>query len=720
MAAHNSGKSNQKRPQFPGDYIPYFNRELSWIGFNERVLEEALDHRNPLLERVKFLSIFASNLDEFFMIRVSGIKHQVASNVQKLSVDGLTPAEQLTAIRRLLLPIIERKRTLLIDDLIPALKDAGIFLLNYDELTPTQRTYADDYFQKHVFPILTPLAFDPSHPFPHISNLSLNLAVVIRHDDQGELFARLKVPLEALPRLLPVPQEANTILPDDITSERQQSLVWIEQVIAANLAVLFPGMEIQEVHPFRIIRNADMEIEEDEADDLLRTIEESVRQRRFGEVVRLSIDDRMSERLRDLLIRNLKVGAEDVYTVQGPLALADLMSLQSLDRPDLKDPPFTPDMPLILRGQTDMFSAIRQQDILLHHPYDSFAPVIDFIETAANDPDVLAIKQTLYRMGKNSPIVNALRKAREQNKQVAVLVELKARFDEENNIYWARDLERAGVHVVYGVPRLKTHAKLAMVVRREGDDIRRYVHLGTGNYNASTTRIYTDLGLLTCNPELGADVAQLFNYLTGYSNQFNYRKLLVAPVTLRQGFLQLIEREIDQHQQHGNGRLIFKMNSLIDPGMIDAIYLASQAGVQVDLVVRGMCCLRPGLSGLSEHVHVRSIVGPFLEHNRIYYFHNGGNEEVYLGSADLMQRNLDRRVESIFLLEDPHLLRFVRDTLLDTYLRDNTRARVLQPDGSYVRLSPAEDEEPVDSQAPFMGYHAYSVAALQQPVSVNG
>jgi polyphosphate kinase len=698
----------------PGSHdSPYLNRELSWIGFNERVLEEALDARNPLLERIKFLSIFSSNLDEFFMIRVSGIKQQIAAGVQKLSPDGLTPSEQLAAIRRALLPIIERKRALLVDDLVPSLDSEGIHLLNYDQLDDEQRDAMQTFFSERIFPVLTPLAFDPSHPFPHISNLSLNLAVVIQDPEEGELFARVKVP-EVLPRLIPLPRDiGGTFSNNDIPSERHHSFIWLEQVISANLSMLFPGMHVAEVYPFRIIRNADMEIEEDEADDLLRTIEQGVRQRRFGDVVRLSISEGMPDRLCELLMYNLKIGLDDIYTVCGPLALADLSDLMDLDRPDLKDAPIMPGVPLMLRGYNNLFDVIRQGDILLHHPYDSFSPVVDFIETAASDPDVLAIKQTLYRVGKNSPIVKALMNAREQNKQVTVLVELKARFDEENNITWARALERVGVHVVYGLLGLKTHAKLALVVRREGDGIQRYVHMGTGNYNVVTTRIYTDVGLLTCRPDIGADVSELFNFLTGYSRQRHYRKLLVAPVTLRQRLLELIEREIQQHHQHGEGHLIFKMNSLIDPRMIDALYRASQAGVRVDLIIRGMCCLHPGIPGCSEHIHVRSVVGPFLEHSRIYYFRNGGNEEVYMGSADLMQRNLDRRVEQVYPLEDPDLRYFIRHHVLEISLRDNTRARVLQPDGSYRRLAPEPGEEAVDSQTLQMGYHAYASAELE-------
>ncbi len=680
----------------PAETTPYFNRELSWIEFNRRVLAEAFNPRAPLLERVKFLAIFAANLDEFFMIRVSGIKQQIAAGVQKRTPDGLTPSEQLAAIRSKLLPLHEEERDLLSEDLLPNLAQQGIYLLNYDQLNLAQCEFLTDYFDRHVFPVLTPLAADSSRPFPHISNLSLNLAVVIQDEAEGELFARVKVP-EVLPRLVPLPTE----LADDtgeVPTGRQHYFIWIEQVIAAHVEALFPGIEVVEAYPFRVTRNADVEITEDEAEDLLRTIEQGVRQRRFGEVVRITVDDTMPERICQLLMKNMGIEAHDLYAVRGSLGLSTLMDLTGLDRPDLKNPPHYPEIPPPLRGHVDIFAAIRQHDILLHHPYDSFAPIVDFIQTAANDPDVLAIKQTLYRVGSNSPIVRALMHAREQGKQVAVLVELKARFDEENNIIWAKALERAGVHVVYGLLGLKTHSKLALVVRKEHDGIRRYVHMGTGNYNASTARLYTDIGLLTCRPDLGADVSDLFNFLTGYSRQRKYRKLLVAPVNLREHFTGLIERETQQQQQHGNGRLIFKMNSLVDPRMIDALYRASQAGVRIDLIVRGMCRLKPGVAGLSETISVRSIIGRFLEHSRIYYFHNNGQEEIYLGSADIMERNLDRRVEQIFPLEEPGLLRHVRDGLLEIYLRDNTCAWILQPDGSYTRLTPEPGEEPVNSQ----------------------
>jgi|HigsolmetaAR202D_1030399.scaffolds.fasta_scaffold00562_5 polyphosphate kinase len=702
--------TQKETPSYPEPHIDlpsgqsaYFNRELSWLEFNRRVLEEALDTRNPLLERVKFLAIFASNLDEFFMIRVSAIKQQVAAGVQKHSPDGLTPTEQLAAIRRILVPMLEQERHLLLDVLLPSLAAEGIYLLDYDQLHPSQVEEVKTYFEQEVFPVLTPLAFDTSHPFPHISNLSLNLAVEINDPEEGSLFARIKVP-EVLPRLIPISNVDDPKNPQ-VGPERRYSFVWLEQVIAAHIHTLFPGLEVIATYPFRVTRNADMEIEEDEAGDLLRTIEQSVLQRRFGEVVRISVHAKMPEHIRNLLLANLKIKSNDLYAVTGPLGLSDLLSLMSLDRPDLKDPPFVAKVPAALRGHTDIFSAIRQQDILLHHPYDSFMPLVDLIKKAATDPQVLAIKQTLYRVGTNSPIVNALMQAREEGKQVTVLVELKARFDEANNITWARALERAGVHVVYGLLGLKTHAKLALIVRKEPDGLRRYVHLGTGNYNASTARLYTDLGLLTCRPDIGADVSELFNFLTGYSRQNSYRKLLVAPITLRSGLIKLIQNEIDIQNNGGTGRIIFKMNSLTDPEMINALYAAAQAGVEIDLIVRGVCCLRPNIPGLSERIRVRSIVGRFLEHSRIFYFRNNGDETLYLGSADLMERNLDRRVETLFPIEDQNLLRHIHDDLLQSYLKDSLNARDLQPDGSYLRGHLNSDDPHIDSQSPYWLNH---------------
>jgi polyphosphate kinase len=681
---------------------PYLNRELSWLAFNRRVLEEALDERVPLLERVKFLAIVGTNLDEFFMIRVAGIKQQVAAGVATRSPNGMTPAEQLIAIRQVVERDITTQRRCWLDELQPRLRAQGVAVLDYNELNEQQRAFCTAYFEREVFPVLTPLAFDPHHPFPQISNLSINLAVVIHDVEEGELFARVKVPA-VLPRLIELAGEWCDA-PSAIPVQRLHCFIWLDQVIAANVAALFPGMEVVEVYDFRVTRNADVEIAEEEAADLLRTIEQGVRQRRFGAVVRLTVQRDMPQRIRDLLLANLKLTPADLYTVDGPLGLADLMALMRIDRPDLKDPPFYPALPASLhhaRSSADIFAAIRGQDILLHHPFDSFQPLVELIEAAAEDRDVLAIKQTLYRVGSNSPIVKALMHAREQDKQVTVLVELKARFDEENNITWARALEGAGVHVVYGLIGLKTHTKIALVVRREADGLRRYVHLGTGNYNATTARIYTDLGLLTCNEAIGADASDLFNFLTGYSRQRDYRKLLVAPLSLRARLTALIEREIAHASSGRGGQLIFKVNAVVDPILIDLLYRAAQAGVHVDLIARGICCLRPGVPGLSETIFVRSVVGRFLEHSRIYYFANGGAPEVYLGSADLMQRNLDRRVETLFPLEDPAMVAHVHDQLLMVYLSDNTRARILQPDGSYRRAQPENGATPIDSQAIF-------------------
>jgi polyphosphate kinase len=677
----------------------YINRELSMLKFNGRVLEEALDERHPLLERVKFLAIFGSNTDEFFMIRVSGLRKQFVAGVVKTPPDGMTPAEQLMAIRRDLMPKLAQQADCWNDDLLPKLKKEGIKILHYDDLKRKQRKLLRQYFEREIFPALTPLAFDPGHPFPHISNLSLNLAVVINDPDVGQRFARVKVP-GVFPRLLRIPSEekAESYQSLGLVDASSNNFVWLEEVVAANLDLLFPGFDVEAVYPFRVTRDADQEIEEDEASDLLGTIEESVRMRHFGSVVRLEVDDAMPDQVRDILVSNMALSPYQVYTVNGPVGMADLMELMRIERPDLKDLPFMPVVPLSLASEESMFSVMRRRNILLYHPYDSFAPVVDFVRQAARDPDVLTIKQTLYRVGPNSPIVAALMEARERGKQVAALVELKARFDEANNIVWARSLEHAGVHVVYGLVGLKTHTKLLLVVRRERDGIRRYVHLSTGNYNDVTARVYTDIGFFTCDPDIGSDVSDLFNALTGYSRKQEYRKLLVAPNQMREHILERIEREIERQRKHGDGRLIFKMNALVDPKCIRALYRASQAGVKVDLQVRSMCCLRPGVPGVSENITVTSIVGRFLEHPRIFYFHNGGDEEILLGSADLMPRNLDRRVEQLFPIEDPNLLEALRDDILGVHLRDNMQARRLLPDSSYERVRPQKDEKELNSQ----------------------
>ncbi|HJS28040.1 MAG TPA: polyphosphate kinase 1 [Anaerolineales bacterium] len=678
----------------------YLNRELSTLAFFERVLEEARDKENPLLERVKFLAILGSNLDEFFMIRVGGLKLQLATGVSDLSIDGLTPAEQLADIRSLTLKLLEEGHHCFDDMVMPALKKSGIFLLNFEELNSKQRGFAKQYFDEVIFPVLTPQGYDPGHPFPHISNLSLNLAVMIRDEGGTEHFARVKVPA-TLPRLVPLKRSSGGVRRDG-TVARNHYFVWIEQLIIAYLDSLFPGMEILEANPFRIIRNADTVLQELEADDLLESMELNVRQRRFGEVVRLSITPSMSASTREFLVETLEIDPNDAQVLDEPLGLGSLWALHGIDRYDLKDPSFHPAIPRTLASDAEnstIFRSIRSGDILLHHPYDSYSPVIDFIKEASRDPKVLAIKQCLYRVSQNSPIVNSLLKARrDHGKQVTALVELKARFDEESNISWARLLEREGVHVVYGLLGLKTHSKVALVVREEGENIRRYIHLGTGNYNHITAQSYEDFSFFTCDPDIGADATDLFNYLTGYSNKKDYRKLLVAPINLRDRIEELIRQEIEHKKSGGSGQLIFKMNSLVDKPIIRLLYDASCAGVKIDLIVRGICCLKPGIQGVSENIRIISVVGRFLEHSRIYYFQNGGDEKVYMGSADLMPRNLNRRVEVLFPIEEKGLIRNVRDVILETYLKDNRRARLMQPDGSYVRLQPGSKEKAVDSQ----------------------
>jgi polyphosphate kinase len=654
----------------------YINRELSHIEFNRRVLHET-EANHPLLEKAKFLAIYNSNMDEFFMVRVSGLRQQMRLGVTSTPPDGLLPREQLANIHRTLTQLFAESNSIWREQLKPALHDAGIQVLNYSDLSRSQKGKFRSYFDREVFPVLTPLAFDPSRPFPHISNLSLNLAIQIRDPQDGEVhFARLKVPA-TLPRLVPLTR----MDADALSTPSVQKFVWLEQLITANLDRLFPGVEILAAHPFRVTRNSDMELQEEEADDLLIMMEENLRQRHFGSVVRLEIDDNMPPAMRDLLMINLEVESYDVYTTDGPLGLSSLWELHRLERPDLKDKPFQPRLPASLRSGEGIFSVLRQREVLLHQPYESFVPVINLLETAAADPDVLAIKITLYRVGTNPPIVNALARARQNGKQVAAVVELKARFDEESNIHWAQELESAGVHVAYGLIGLKTHCKVMLIVRRERDGIRRYVHLSSGNYNSTTARLYTDTGFMSRDDELGADASDLFNFLTGYSRHTDYRKFLVAPVSIRRRLLEMIKRE---EALGPNGRIILKCNSLVDGEMIRALYRASQAGVKVDLIIRGICCLRPGIPGVSENIQVMSIVGRFLEHSRIYYFHNAGEPELYMGSADLMPRNLDRRVEVLFPIEDPDLRRDVVENLLAVSLRDTEKSHILQADGRYV------------------------------------
>ncbi len=677
----------------------YINRELSMLEFNYRVLEEALDPSIPLLERVKFLAIFANNLDEFFMIRVSGLREQVAAGVMETPADGLTPAQQLAAIRKRLLPMLETQCRCLHDEIIPKLRQYKINVVPYQSLPEGHKEALRLFFESEIFPVLTPLAVDPGRPFPFISNLSLNLAVLLLDHNQQQRFARVKVP-QALPRLVPVHEIARHYA--GLRAGKHKQFVFLEEIIAANLDALFPGGQILEAHPFRVTRNADMEIEEDEASDLLETIEAGVRQRRFGRVVRLEVQEDMPQYLLDLLKAHLNIERADVYQLPGPLGLSQLFELASLDVSALRDTPYIPVIPDVLSRTDDIFSVLREQDVLLYHPYDSFLPVIQFFRQAAHDPKVLAIKTTLYRVGNNSPVVNALLEAQENGKQVAVLVELKARFDEENNIVWARKLEAQGVHVVYGLLGLKTHCKVALVVRREEDGVRRYVHLSTGNYNATTARIYTDIGLLTSRPDIGTDASELFNRLTGYAPGAAYSKLLVAPEYLREQFGQLVRREIDHARAGREARMILKMNALVDAKLIRLLYEASMSNVRVDLLVRGICCLRPGLKGVSENIRVTSVVGRFLEHPRIYYFANGGSPEIYMGSADLMPRNLDRRVETVFPVEDEQIRVRLLDEVLRISMLDNVKARELQPDGTYRRLAPGDGETPIDSQTWFM------------------
>ncbi len=670
----------------------YINREVSWIEFNRRVLDEARDVRNPLLERVKFAAIFHSNLDEFFMVRVSGVKEQIDRGVSGRTPNGFTPSEQYAAIRAALLPLVLECQEVVCDELLPALAAQGIVVAHYGDLNAEQQEWLDGYYLREIFPVLTPLVVDPTHRFPFISNLSLSLAVVLDVPDAGRRFARVKVP-QMLPRLIMLPHglpasEGGAVAGGG-SAGGTTTLVWLEDVIAANVGTLFAGRDISTTVPFRVTRDADIEIREYEAADLLQAMEENVRRRRFGDVVRLEIGDGMTPDIRSMLSDKLEIEPDDLYAVRGPLGLSALMELYSLDRPDLKDAPFTPVLPKVLRNQ-DIFAAIRSRDVALHHPFDSFQPVIDLVRAAAIDPHVMAIKMTLYRVGRNSPIVQALMEAVENGKQVAVLVELKARFDEASNIGWARALEATGAHVIYGLPGLKVHAKLLMIVRREAEGLRRYLHLGTGNYNSTTARQYTDLSLLTADEALGADVGELFNMLTGSSKQQTHRSLLVAPLDMHRKLMAKIEREVIRQRETGNGHLIFKCNGLTDEEMTMALYRAAQAGVRVDLLVRGVCSVRPGIPGLSECMRVRSIVGRFLEHHRFYYFYNGGDEELYAGSADLMDRNLHRRIETLFPIKDEKLLRHLRDDVLELYLRDNVQARELRADGTYVRIEPRE------------------------------
>ena len=671
----------------------FFNRELSWVAFNKRVLNEGIDPRTPLLERAKFFAIFSTNLDEFFMVRVARVKKKFSEQLDIVSDDGLNPDKQLKVIRDALVPLVKMQHDFFENTLRPELHKHKVKLLDYKDIDKKHQRYLKTYFQEKLFPVLTPLAVDPAHPFPYISNLSLNLVVIVRDRETGEQnFARVKVP-NVLPRFVKIP-ETNA-----------HTFVTLEQVIAHNLEALFPGMEILNYYPFRITRDAELDIEEEEADDLISALQEELRKQKFGPVVRMEIASDVPLEIRKKLVEQLSITEADVYDIPGLIGLGDLMAIAFLPMPEYQDKPWKSVTHPRLRKaaeEENIFDIIRQGDFLVHHPYQSFTTTVQrFIEEAASDAHVLAIKQTLYRTSGDSPIVHALIRAAENGKQVAVLVELKARFDEANNILWAKKLENAGVHVVYGLKNLKTHTKTALVVRQEGDRLVRYVHIGTGNYNPKTARFYSDLGIFSCCDDLGADLTDLFNYLTGYSRQREYRKLLVAPVNMREKFLQLIQREIENQKQGYPSYIIAKMNSLVDPEIISALYEASQIGVNIDLIIRGICCIRPKVKGLSDRIRVISVIGRFLEHSRIFYFSNLGKEQVYIGSADWMPRNLDARVEVITPIEDISLVKELKQ-ILEIVIADNRQAWDLRSDGTYVQRSPKDGEPEMSSQKHFM------------------
>lgn len=662
----------------------YINREYSWLQFNSRVLAEAANESNPLLERLKFLAIFESNLDEFYMVRVSGLIEQDDSKLFELSVDGMTPGEQLKLISKTVRPMRQAADELLTTKLLPELGEQDIRILPFEELTPKQKKEQQEHFRREVFPLLTPLILHPNPTFPFISNRSLNLAVVLRDEHGTQRVARVKVPtvIKRLQRL----------------SKRANHFLLAEDLIRQNLAELFPGVHIEGSYLFRVIRDADIEIRELEAGDLLDAIEQTIKRRRFGDPVCLEVQADMPPELRADLMKWLEVDESTTFDVKGLLDLEALYELAGIDKPALRFPRFTPQVVESLASARATFDTIRSGDVLVHHPFDSFRSIENFVRSAAIDPDVIGIKMTLYRVGSHSPIVESLLAAAEAGKQVAVLVELKARFDESNNLGWARALERAGVHVSFGFAELKTHCKLCMVVRREPDAIRTYAHIGTGNYNPQTALVYTDLGLLTVNEELTQDVAELFNVLTGFSRQRTYRRLLVAPMGLREGVIERIHREIKVHEKQGSGRIIFKLNALVDPGIVDALYEASEAGVKVELIVRGICSLRPGIEEMSSNIRVCSVVGRFLEHSRILYFENGGEPEVFIGSSDLMRRNLDRRIETLVPITKANLIGHIRENILERYLQDNTNSWSMQGDGTYIRVK-AGDAKPFSVQS---------------------
>jgi polyphosphate kinase len=688
------------------DPMNYLNRELSMLKFQRRVLYEAMDSTKPLLERVRFLGILGSNLDEFFMVRVGSLVMEADVSKKHFFFEGMTADMQLKEIRKECSKLIRDAQNYFYDVLCPQLSEAGVDIYHYADLNKAQRARVNAYFKEVIFPVLTPLAFDPGHPFPYISNLSYNLAVMVEDQSGFRHFARLKVP-GSLPYFLPVHKAAFDTSPR-AKKVKKHGMVQIFEVIKANLGELFHGMKVIEAHPFHLVRNAEIELQGLEVMDLLEVMEESVRRRRFGSVVRLLVGTEMPDHILKILVDNLEVESQFIYTYDQPIILRYLTQLTKIDRPDLKFNAFTPALPSELKvdretTSDEFFKKIRKKDIILHHPYESFDPVIEFLYYASIDPNVLAIKQTLYRVGRNSPVVRTLLQARrDYGKQVAVLVELKARFDEESNIEWAKLLEKEGVHVTYGLMGLKTHSKIVLVVRQEGEHIRRYIHLATGNYNHITAKLYEDIGLFTVDEAIGADATDLFNYLTGYSEKEDYRKLMVAPLQLREKFGKLIKQEMAHHVKHGDGRIILKMNALVDEEMIRLLYRASHIGVKIDLIVRGICCLRPGVPGLSENIRVVSVLGRFLEHSRIFYFYNHGKETIFMGSADLMPRNLNQRVEVLFPVEDQDMIRHIRDDVLDIYLQDNIKAWRMQSDGKYERIKGSEKDSLIDVQSWFL------------------
>ena len=675
------------------------NQDLQQLEFFRRVLEEATGNTSPPLERLKFLSVFSSNLDEFFMVRVSGIKEMLDVEDIRPMPGELTPLEQLKVIREKVVALVEEHSACLREEVLPQLQSKGLAIVPYARLTEEEKDRLAKYFMKNVFLVLTPQAVDPSHPFPYVSNRSLNIGLIVESNPEDTFaglsvgeemrFVRIKVP-PVVPRLLPV-------------DEDNSRFTLIEEVIEANIHSLFPRMHLGKGHFFRVTRDADVEIRDDKAADLLALMKESLRERRFGLPVRLEVSSSMPPEMLDYLIQSLNIEPDDVYKIDGPLDVPGLMHLYGLDRPDLKDKPLKATVSSVLRKRETLFDAIKKQDHLVHHPYSSFETVIDFIEAAANDSHVLAIKMCLYRTGQNSPIPRALMEASDRGKQVTAVVEIKARFDEESNIEWAKRLAESGVHVVYGLHDLKTHSKVALVVRREADGLQTYTHIATGNYNPATSRLYTDLGLLTSDPVIGDDATDLFNFLTGFSMQKDYTRLMVAPVNLRKRMLALIERETEQALAGQPAHIMAKVNRLTDLTIIEALYRASQAGVKIDLIVRGACMIRPGVPGLSQTISVRSVVGQFLEHSRIFYFLNGGEEEIYIGSADWMTRNLDRRVEVVTPVLDAHIKKYLKDTVLAGYLRDNVKARVMNSDGTYEPPARGINEEPFNSQTYFEG-----------------